>query len=178
MPIKIPAAAVAGSTLTQAYAGENVTTGSFQSVVGLQAIVQRITLASATLLASVDFYMKAASSSVGSVAAVVYADAAGPIPKQVIGYGGVISNVAFYPDNGVSSTARWVSFPMGLWLTAGSYWLAFACGTAGGLQLNRIATTGGTARTFDSGGAWVIDGDYYLNTATTNRWSIRASTVT
>jgi len=78
-----------------------------------------------------------------------------------------------------AATARWFHAPVGMWLVAGDYWIAFAQHSATGSENTEIAyDTGGSDPYFTSGGDWATEGDQYANTDSTYKFSIRASIIT
>jgi hypothetical protein len=128
------AAGTTGATgvgITQSYIGYN-TTGGTTDAIGAgswKQVYKKVTLAAAAQLLSIEAYIKGNASNVQALGVVVLDDNAA-VPGKVIGIaggqaisaGGQIANLA------MSTVARWVAVPIGIYLPAGTYWIGIMSG--------------------------------------------------
>jgi hypothetical protein len=164
-----------GGGLTQAYEGYDTAGGSWD-VAGVNAKVymKQVTLASDCLVASIGAYIQHASGSAAAPAVALYEDSGGS-PADIIGYGPgpqVLQQVA--------TTPRWVDISLGVWVPAGTYWIAIRT-TDNGLGASVVLqvaydATGSDKTATGTTGQW-FDGSVYSFTTTSNEFSIRASTI-
>lgn len=164
-----------GGSFTHAYIGYNTVGGSSVGMSGTTQYLKKVTVASAGLIASVGAYLQGNADNVSSISAGVLADAAG-LPADILAAVGSGGNSQFMIDESSSAhsgPARWIHFPIGLWVTAGDYWLAIS-----GESRHDIFFDGsGSDVTEDNGGFFsqILDGRRYTNVNSGNKYSIRAS---
>lgn len=129
--------AVARTTFLQTYIGYNTIGASIEAVVTTgnhwDHFGKKVSVANAGLLASIDVYTRGNASNVQGIGSYILDDNANTPGKviatsgglQVMTSGGTMS----MPLNVyMSTTPRWVSFPMGVWLSPGDYWLCLVLG--------------------------------------------------
>lgn len=161
--------------LTQAYAGYNTVGGSTETPgVNGKVYAKSITLANDCLITSIGAHILAAAGNEMGLSVALYTDSSGP--SAVIGVGAPVAALM----NMNTAGARWVECPLGVWVPAGTYWIAIRHSDSGGSVLTQIHYDGsGSDRTGTAGGAnqWV-DWSAMGSTATSsNRYSIRANTI-
>jgi hypothetical protein len=119
-----------GGFLSQSYVGYNTAGGTTDAVAvsSYKQVYKQITLASPGLLTSIDAYVKGNLTNVQALYCAVVDDNAG-VPGKVIALnagetngGTTLVNVA------MNATARWIALPIGVWLPAGTYWIAITAG--------------------------------------------------
>lgn len=119
--------ATGGSGLTQSYIGYNTIGGSVEQATAGRQYMKSVTLAADSQLLSIDAYMSGQVDNFTSLAAVVLTDAAG-VPTLLIGAAQAPSILMTNSTSGFPDPARWLSIPMGIYLTAGTYWIGIAFG--------------------------------------------------
>lgn len=132
----------AGGGITRTTQGTTSVGGSFYATRGV--VIKKITLATAGLLASINAHAKGDGTNAAVVAGVVYVDS-----------GGNPTNIISAPTSDVvsgsgtrsmllNSTARWMSWPVGVWLASGDYWIGLFWDNGGtnGFQLAYSSGTG------------------------------------
>lgn len=156
---------------TQSYIGYNTVGGSFETVAAAAAVsyFKTVTLGSAGLLASIDAHVKSGGANVQNLLAAVLDDNAGA-PGKVIAMGTVNGNTTINQFNvTMSTTARWVAMPLGVYLPAATYWL---CVIIGNNCLLAFDATGADKKTAVTQ-TWLLEAD--VRSATANQYSIRGS---
>lgn len=166
--------------LSHAYVGRNAIGGSWLTMIGARHYMRKVTLASAGLLSSISAYYRHVSLDLDDIKFSLYTDIAGD-PGRLIGF----TYLGEKPDYGsinMGTTARWIHSPIGVWLTAGDYWIAASHWKSENniAQIAYDATGGGgryfTTTTNNSG----YSGEPPDNSVTTTSedYSIRASVLT
>ncbi len=124
--------------------GTTSTGGSFRSP-SSTSYWKKITMASAGFLASISVAVKGDGSNEGALAVAVASDTSGS-PINIIadtGHQRKLSDGSMVGNVRLNTTTRFVTVPVGVWLTAGDYWIgALIFGTAGSLQIAYAAGTG------------------------------------
>jgi len=173
-----------GGGVTQEYLGYNVIGVSTEAMAVSRVYAKKITLAAAGLLTSIEAYVDGGNANdvLGGLAAAVYDDTAGT-PNRVVAYvQGDDASVLLDDTSGAGGNTdpRWLAIPIGKWLTAGDYWIAYQHGRAAGAETRIYFDGSGSDRTYDPGGAsyWFVDWGFYAPTTTANRYSIRANILT
>lgn len=168
-------ATLGGGGLTHSYVGYNTVGGSWEGMTNQRFYNKKITLATDGLLTSISAYIKGNNQGgVVSFAAQITTDATGP--KYLIA---AIVGPTWSSFIDKAADPRWYHIPMGVWLTAGDYWIGFSNMTNSGSEQTQLAYDGsGSDPIFTSGGAWATEGDQYANTDSTYKYSIRASIIT
>lgn len=170
--VEFRAEAAGGGGLSQAYVGYNTVGGSWETPgVNAKVYAKQVTLAADGLIGSIDAYIRVGSTTYGKPpSAAIYTDVTGA-PGLVIAAGNMDPGILYG-----SVAGRWYSVPMGVWLTAGTYWIVIRSSDNGGAALIDVAYDGsGTDRT-----ATGVDGAHkdwasYSPTTGTVKYSIRAS---
>ena len=159
----------ADHTLTADYVGNNTAYSSVVSNERRQWVVP-FTTTTAGLLVSVQAHMSSNGTNVGGIAAALFDDNGGtPLLIGASGHGQ--SNVTGFA---LSSTYRWAGLPIGIFIPAGDYWLAWMYdrGGSGGI-MNLHYDASGTGYYVDPGGSWINETAMSSPTSTTATWSIR-----
>lgn len=175
--IKWGAAAAGG--ITHAYVGYNTIGGSSEAIVNRRQYMKKITLAADCLMPSIGVYLKQNNTSTSvSVNAGLLTDSGGS-PSLLIAHDTADGNETnFLATSGSAGAARWFHVPIGVWCTAGDYWIAVQMSMANandyfiyydGSGGDRYFTNNGDNRMTDSGWTTV--------TTSSNKYSIRASTI-
>lgn len=166
--------------ISRAQLGTTSVGGSSESNPGTpftKTYYKRITLATDGLLSAIVANIKGNGSNVGVIGAGVYEDAAGPVPGKLIAAGS-LGHAGSSQISGVflNTTARWVAIPMGIWLPADDYWIAWmnSSTTSGVLSIQYSSGTG-SDRTRLNSGPWLDDSS---TSAGTNDFSIYADLLT
>jgi hypothetical protein len=165
-----------GGGLSHSYVGKNAIGASLLSLTDKVWAIKKITLAADGLLASIGAYIKdSASGGVVSFGVALWADNSNDVGIQI---GGMTSPTLSLLPEGPASTSsqRWYHRAVGMWLTAGDYWIGVAQLDHSGAEAISLAyDTGGSDKSITSGGTWIPDGGFYSRTNTTRDHSIRAS---
>lgn len=174
--VKWAAAAGGGGGLTHSYAGYNTVGGSWGGMSDDTYYCKKITLAADGLLASIGVYIKGNNQGgVVEFGCALMDDTAGS--PTYLRSSLVQPDLSAFIDK--AGVARWYHMPVGMWLTAGDYWIAFCQHSHSGSEQTQLAYDGsGSDVTFVSGGNWATEGDQYSNTVTSNKYSIRADILT
>jgi hypothetical protein len=162
-----------GGGLSQSFVGYNTIGGTWTATVGNRHYMKKITLAADSLLASIDVYLRSNTDAITGVSAILTTDAAGVPDHLILAPAGRADPMVFQETNAGAQPGRWVSFPVGRWLTAGDYWIGFQCAGAGVDVANDAS---GSDVYWTSGGAYA-SGTYYNSAKTTGtvKYSIRGS---
>jgi hypothetical protein len=110
-----------GSGITRTTLG---TTSAGASFATRGMYIKKVTLSSAGLLASINAHLKGDGSGYNSLVGVVYSDSGGN-PTNLICATSVSATSAGARNDSVklNTTARWMGFPVGMWLAAADYWI-------------------------------------------------------
>lgn len=145
-----------GSSLSRTQVGTTSVGGSFDSTP--KTILKKVTLATDGFLGSIAVHVKGNSSGGAFIGGYVMSDNSGT-PLNVIAThnpsrsGATVLNSSIGVMNG---TGRWVTVPIGAWLTAGDYWLVVIMNGSTGTDCQVAYSSGtGTDRTKSS-----TDGPY------------------
>lgn len=168
----------AGAGLAQSFIGYNTVGASFVATTATRQLNKKVTLAAAALVESIDVHVRANTDAWVPCSVGVLTDNAG-VPNLLVAAASSPYLLLSNASSGFPHTARWVSIPLGVYLAAGDYWLAFAC------------NTGQWDIAFDSGSDvyWPLTGGPGGNnlsgshsglakTTGSNKYSIRASVLT
>lgn len=166
------------SGLTHSFLGHNAIGASWETMVQNQPRLKKITLATDGMVAGLAAYMRNNGTENGQhYRACLYTDNAGT-PDQVIFARHNDSGFGIYLHPALSTSpgpGRWVGFSLGMWLTAGSYWVGVdTSDSTNAVDLAYDAS--GTDVTGNAGGIDILgDNGYETFTTTTKNYSIRAS---
>jgi hypothetical protein len=167
----------AGGTTAAAhsYVGYNTAGGSTETMTLYRQYMTKVTLSSDGFIMNVGAYIKPSSAgNVMGFAVAVMSDNAGT-PNEIISHTAWRAGYDVLLDNSYS----WVSMPTSVWCTAGDYWLAFMDTGSGGSRLHIAYDGSGADKYYAVGNAWMSGADGgYTATATTKKYSIRASVLT
>lgn len=170
------AAASGGGSFSQSYLGYNTVGGSSVAMVQYRTYMKQITVSTAGLLTDIAIHVRhSAATNLQNLMAYVLSDNAGT-PHLQISLGartGSVSDGTFF----MTTTARWLSIPIGLYLPAGDYWLCVQRMDDPGTDLMLYYDGSGADKYQDIAGGWSADGSQYTITDTTNAYSIRASLI-
>lgn len=168
-----PAAGGGGGGLTQSYLGYN-TIGANSENIQISAFpvfFKTFTLAKASLIVSVDCYLKdGGTGNVGGMAVCIFSDVSGS-PSKMIAVGRYSGQNTFINN----TTAGWVAFGLSAWLPAGTYWASWQCPDNDGTSILQFYDTGGADKSMTETGAWTADTSYYTLSNTTKTYSTRVS---
>jgi hypothetical protein len=118
-------------------------------------------------------YVRSNTNAVTGLSAILTTDAAGVPDHLILTPAGRADPMVFQETSSGAQPGRWVSFPVGRWLTAGDYWIGFQC-TGAGID---IANDGSGSDVYWTSGGSYASGTYYNSAKTTGsvKYSIRAS---
>lgn len=134
-----------GTAIVRSTIGTTSIGGSFRSPTGT-TYLKKVTLATDGFLASIMVGVKGDGANNGGINVGVLSDSAG-VPVNVLAGASWSFNAAAGTINYgflLNTTARTITVPVGVWLTAADYWLAATINTnsAGGIQMAYSAGTG------------------------------------
>ena len=138
-----------------------------------KVIAKKITAAGTGILAAVGFYLqpRAGGATTSGIEVAVWSDNAATIGTMLAQPAPQTPNL-WGPNGGTfPGYPRWHYVPVGAYVTAGDYWIGCRMETTG---RDVFYDTGGSDRTYASGGNWVADGAYYAQSDTTRNYSIHA----
>lgn len=161
-----------GSGLTHTYAGYNTIGGSTKNMATSVAYCQKITLASAGWIMSIGGRFSESSDNVFGWQSAIYADASNDLGNLLSIANSAGNSVVF--SNGSPPTPMWVHQAHGLYCAAGDYWICVGMASSSGGAITLAYDTGGSDKTFTSGGTWWPHGARYSRTNSTHTHSIRA----
>ncbi len=126
-------AAPAAGGITRTQLGYTSIGASFDTT--LKTVAKKITCATAGLIASISIAMKGDSTNTANITVFVMSDNSGT-PLNIIAAGGAApqrsSGTAMVSTTFINSTARFITFPVGIWVAAADYWIcALVDGTSG-----------------------------------------------
>lgn len=163
--------ATGGAGLTQAYAGYNTIGGTWESP-GSNSMwfLKSITLANDCLITSIGAYSQSGAGISISYAVGLFSDSAGA-PLMLLG------GLGFAPQISLNTNgARWLDWPLGIWVVAGTYWIGVRSSDTGGSVVTQIAYDGsGSDVTKVQTTGQLLD--MASVTTTTRKYSIRANTI-
>lgn len=161
--------------ITQAYAGYNSIGGSSTAATANLIYLKKVTLAADCTIASIGAYVKQNTGGATLTIAVgLYTDNSGA-PLYVVG--GSFITIFGQITSGVAGSARWVDVPLGAFVAAGDYWIAFQMSNVNwdvyydGSGSDRTIAPNSTPQLADYGG------NIYTDTTTSNKYSLRANTI-
>ena len=162
-----------GGGLNHTYIGYNAAGGSRVVMTGGRAYMKKVTISTAGVLTSIGCYITHVSPvNVQSLAAWVMSDDAGT-PDLQIALGAKMPAASFFN----ADEPRWIDMPVGVYLTAGDYWLCVQRPADAGSDLYIYYDGSGSDKYQAIGGAWSADGSQYTITDTTDKYSIRGSLI-
>ena len=153
------------------YVGYNTIGASFDTPgINSKIYLKQFTLASDARLHTIGAYVDPNSGTAFGPAVAVYTDNGGS-PDYPIAYNGAAGVL-----RRTSSLARWIDVPIGVWLVAGTYWMAVRTSDTGGTAVLKIAYDASGSDIHTTGGDAAVFPDN-LNTPTnsTRKYSIRGS---
>lgn len=159
------------------FVGRNAVGAAQETLVSLQWLMKKITLASSGLIVSIGASLQVQSSAVDNFLVALFADNAGS-PRELLSASGDIKSSATLLLTTVNGQGvrRWFHRPVGYYAAAGDYWIGCSVGSDAAIDTRiDLDTTGGTDRTYTSGDLWVADAGFYTVTTTVKNYSIRAS---
>lgn len=159
--------------ITQSYLGYNTIGGSTDTpVINNKVYAKKITLSTDKLLTSIGAYVGTAGGTAMGPSVAVYTDNSGP-DKLIAGVPS--SGILINPSSGF----RWVELPVGVWLTAGDYWIAVRTTDLGGAVVCQMKyDSGGSDKAGNMGAnAWYDWSNVGSVSTTANRYSIRANVI-
>lgn len=170
-----------GGGLSASVLGYNAVGATSETATVYRWYCKQVTPAASGLLQSIGVYFTQAADALGSVAVAVFADNAGAVgdvlASSSVGVAKGPSNAPFLLEhNSTTWTARWLHLPCVYALTGSTaYWIGvMAAWDTAGTQPTFKYDGSGTDRYFTAGGYRVQDGAVSAQTATTNKYSIRA----
>jgi len=170
--------------IAQTYLGYNVIGATATNSTDRRVIAKKITVATAGLLASIDAYVDngAFNDDVSAISVAVWDDSSGTPNRLIAQHVGKIDALLLDDTSGAGGNTdpRWLSTPVGIWLTPGDYWIGVQApdGTANaGIRFYRDAGAGADRHyvTNAAGEDWIADWGYYTPTTTTDAYSIRGN---
>lgn len=166
--------AIAGSGASHSYVGYNTAGGSTQTMTRYRQYMKKVTLSSDGFIMNIGAHIKpSVTVNVMGFTVALLSDNAGT-PNEIIGYVPWHAVFSALFDNSFS----WVSVPVNVWCTAGDYWLA-VMDIGGGSRLDIAYDGSGADKYYAVGNPWMSGADGgYTATATTKKYSIRASVLT
>lgn len=170
-----------GGGITQAYVGYNTVGGTFDSGwSGGRWYTKKITLANACLLTDIELHVQQTSdTAVGQYHFALWDDnGSGTAPNSLLSVVSSDTDVSLVLEDTSTGPriARWVSLPVGRWLTAGTYWISWF------LENTALSVAYDDTGTDDiwmgpAGGQMGDWGLWSTGTATDRCYSLRANTI-
>lgn len=165
----------AGS-LTHAYLGYNTIGGSNETITARRVYAKSVTPGTDGLIASIGARLSQSSDNVFDMAVAVFSDNGGVIGNLLAVTTPQSTSLVLEDSATPTYAAAWIHVPVGLWVVAGTYWIAVMLNSANGGGTFLLAYDGsGSDRYYTSGGAWFAHGGRYSQTDSTQKYSIRAS---
>lgn len=162
---------VTSGGFTQAYVGYNTVGASNEAPVNKKVLATKITTTGAVELLTVECHLKTNTGTPGVLMWGVWEDNAGVPRTLYMADGSETASFLFSPG---SDRYRWCQFPCGIHLSAStSYWIGIMFD--GSFQVHY--DTSGADHSITSGGWWLPDWDFYTDSDTTKKYSIRGSTI-
>jgi hypothetical protein len=130
---------------------------------------KKVTLATDGYIDSITAWLKQSTAGQFSIAVAVWTDSSGPVTTKA---GFANASSSFKPSSG---NYRAYTTPVGVWLTAGDYWIGVAQfnASAGSLDLAYASGTG-SDKTLTATGSWIQDSSGATIATTTNDFSVYA----
>jgi hypothetical protein len=150
-----------------------------EAMVSRRVYAKRITLDTPALIASIGAYVQSDGlDHVGGLAVALYEDVSGT-PGKLLDASSMSSvDLLLQSASGAQpTTPRWFDRALAYDAAAGSYWIAVMDPGTGSNRNVIRKDTGGSDRSYTSGGSWFADWGRYTPTTTTDRYSIRAKLV-
>lgn len=171
-----------GGGITHAYVGYDTVGGSWESLTALRVYAKKVTLAAACVMTDIEAYVQMTNTGSvvgGGLVYLLFDDAAGS-PDKIIHRSdtGRADSLLMDSINGAGgvSRPRWLGGSVGRYLAAGDYWIACVSLDVGdGLQMAYDGS--GADRYYNTAGTWYTDWGFYTPTTTTNKYSLRAGTI-
>jgi hypothetical protein len=165
-----------GSPMSRSFVGYNTIGGTWTAVVADRHYMKKITLATDSLLSSIDVHLRSNANAITGLSPILTTDAAGVPDHLIIPPYGRGNGMVFQETSSGAQPGRWVSFPIGVWLPAGDYWIGFLC-TGAGVD---VANDGSGSDVYWTSGGSYASGTYYNSGKTTGsvKYSIRGSLIT
>lgn len=162
--------------LTHSYLGYNTIGGTTEAVTVRRWYAKKITVATAGVLTSIGAYVDQTTAGTTTHMGIgLFEDNAGT-PRYMLGANApVIGTGVFWPEHssGVAGDPRWMSLPLGVYVTAADYWIGVVFDSA---NFNVYKDTSGADRYWTHAtGIRFTDAGIVAITTTTDRYSIRAS---
>lgn len=167
-----------GGGVTQSYLGYNTIGGSTEVITANRIFMKKFTMASAGLVNELELYLDEDADQVcGLPTIAVWADNAGVPDSLIAQQGDVTAADNFYLGASSSSwPARWIGVgSFGKWLTAADYWVGWMFSDVGNLRMYYDA---GSDRILPTSAAWLANGDRYVQSDSTHKFSGRVSFLT
>lgn len=163
-----------GANIAHSYLGYNTVGGSQENITTHRVYAKKVTLATDGFLASVGAYLTLASDDAQSMTVGVYNDNAGT-PQTLLAYNGQTQDFDFLLEDSATPTylATWIHKPLGIWLTAGDYWIAVQFYRTGG-TLNLAYDGSGSDRYYTADSHDIAHWGRFTPTTSSNKYSIRA----
>jgi hypothetical protein len=166
------------TALAQSYVGYNAAGGTTDAVGSgaWKQVFKRFTLSQPALVSSVDAYVKGNAANVATLFASVWDDNAG-VPGKIVALGPAGERLAASTNDQLfnaafTATARWVAVPVGVYLPAGTYWLAIN----GGSFLTLHYDSGGSDYTASEVATWFNETSTKTNSS--RNYSLRGTVFT
>jgi hypothetical protein len=161
----------ATGSFTQSYVGYNTVGASNEAPANKKVLAKQITTSGACELLSIGCHLKANTGTPGVLMWGVWEDNSGVPRTLMMADGSETASFLFTPG---SDRYRWADFPVGLHLAAStSYWIGFMFD--GTYQVHY--DTSGSDHSITSGGWWIPDWDFYSDSDTTKKYSIRGNII-
>lgn len=162
---------------TQDYIGHADVGASWFTITAKQQYCKQVTLVEDMFVSSIEAYLRPSTDNVGGLIATVLSDNSGN-PGTLLA-SSMIPGDSLYLSNSASmpGAGRWFVMPIGVYLTAGTYWLCIM-GQNNRFDLAYDASVGAD-KTFTSS-LFIATGAYpsaWSISSTTDRYSIRANTI-
>jgi hypothetical protein len=139
--------------------------------------LKKITLAADGFLAAISAYVRNTGDNVMGYGAGVWADNAGApdILLATSGATGAYDTLLSHSSAAGNKTPRWFHLPIGIYLSAGDYWIGFGALFGISDKTEIYYDTGGSDHVYSAGAGWLADCPRYTVSDATYKYSIRAS---
>jgi len=165
------------ANIRQSYAGYDAIGASYEAMTQYKMYAKKITVTSDCLISSISAYVRGIEADqIASLACAVFSDISGTPGLLLHVSPGRDQSLLLDTTSGAGGiNARWLNMAVGLWVTAGDYWIGIQ---HQGVAKIEVAYDGsGSDRTYTAGGAWLSDWGWYSPTTTSNKYSIRANLI-
>lgn len=164
--------------MTHSYLGYNTVGGSAETMIQWRVYATQITLTAPALIASIGAHVRGKGSTDQQLRVGVWADSSGSPSELLATNGATVGTGGLYLESVAATDGnyRWLHIPVGIYLTAGTYWIGVQAGGTSDCDLKYDGS--GSDKYWTSTIDDITDGGSVFSISTSsNRYSIRANAV-